>query len=134
MGNDRAVWATGRRKTSIAQVHMVPSQNGGKVTINRKAATEYFKGNGRQTMIALQVLNLIKGFDGYDIFIKVEGGGLTGQAESIRHGTARALSKLSEKVRVQLRKEGFLTRDPRAVERKKSGQPKARKRFQYSKR
>jgi len=85
-------------------------------------------------MVAMQALNMTKGFSGHTLFIRVRGGGITGQSEAIRHGIARALSKWDDKVRVQMRKEGFLTRDPRMVERKKSGQPKARKRFQYSKR
>ena len=127
-------WATGRRKTSTAQVRMVPSRNGGKITVNKKSVDDYFKGNHRHSMLATQVLGVVKGLGGYDFFIRVSGGGLTGQAESIRHGISRALAKSDDKVKAQLRKEGFLTRDPRAVERKKSGQPKARKRFQYSKR
>ena len=126
--------ATGRRKTAIAQVVMVPSANGGTVTINHKSLDEFFCGNGRHAMIAGQVLRLVKGTEKYDFIITVRGGGLTGQAESIRHGIARALSQWDPKTKIQMRKEGFLTRDPRAVERKKSGQPKARKRFQYSKR
>ena len=130
----QVIWATGRRKTSIATVQMVPSQEGGKILINKKSVDEFFKGNHRHALIATQVLTAVKGFGGYNFFVKVTGGGLTGQAESIRHGMARALAEWDSKVKLQMRKEGFLTRDPRAVERKKSGQPKARKRFQYSKR
>jgi small subunit ribosomal protein S9 len=131
---EKIIWATGGRKTSTAQVRMVPSRNGGRITVNSLSVNDYFKGNHRHALIAMQVLNTVKGFAGYDLRIKVSGGGLTGQAESIRHGIARALVQWNDKLRPQLRKEGFLTRDPRAVERKKSGQPKARKRFQYSKR
>lgn len=132
--NTPVIWATGRRKTSIAQVRMVPSKNGGKLLINDHSVQEYFGGNKRQVLIALQSYNLAKGISGYDFFVKVHGGGINGQAEAIRHGVARALSQLDPKIKIQMRKEGYLTRDPRAVERKKSGQPKARKRFQYSKR
>ena len=132
--NARLIWATGRRKTSIAQVRMVPKKSGGKVLINNQSVEEYFRGNNRQALIATQSLKLAKGFGGYDIFIKVQGGGITGQAEAVRHGVARALSQWDGKVKLEMRKIGYLTRDPRAVERKKSGQPKARKRFQYSKR
>ena len=128
------IWATGRRKTAIAQLRMAPNKDGGKILVNQKPLSEYFKGHEKHTMFALQSLNAVKSFSGYDFYIKVIGGGITGQAESIRLAIARALSQWDEKVRLQMRKEGFLTRDPRAVERKKSGQPKARKRFQYSKR
>lgn len=130
----KIVWATGRRKTSIAQVRMVPSKNGNKVVINNLSTDEYFKGNQHQAMVALQSYKIAKNFNGYDLFIKVLGGGITGQAEAIRHGISRALLQWDPKLRNSLRKEGYLTRDPRSVERKKSGQPKARKRFQYSKR
>lgn len=131
---NKIIWATGRRKTSIARVRMFPSQNGGKIEVNRLSVDDYFKGNKRQAQSALQSFLAVKNLSGYEIKISVQGGGVTGQAEAIRHGIARAVSKLDEKIRLQMRKEGFLTRDPRAVERKKSGQPKARKRFQYSKR
>jgi len=128
------IWATGRRKAAIAQVRISLTQNGGKVTVNKQSVDGYFKGNNRQALIAMQSLNFVKGFSGHTLMIRVKGGGITGQAEAIRHGIARALSKWDDKVRLQMRKEGFLTRDSRVVERKKSGQPKARKRFQYSKR
>ena len=128
------IWTTGRRKTAIAQVQMVSSKEGGKVTVNKVSVDDYFKGNTRHAMVATQSLKVAKNPSGYNFFIRVHGGGLTGQAEAIRHGTARALVRWDDKLRPLLRKEGYLTRDPRAVERKKSGQPKARKRFQYSKR
>src|SRR2546430_1445057 len=130
----KIIWATGRRKTSIARVEMLPSSDGGKVLVNEQSVEVYFRGNVRHSTIALQSLKTVKGFGGYDLLVHVVGGGITGQAEAIRHGIARALVRWNDKLRIQLRKEGFLTRDPRAVERKKSGQPKARKRFQYSKR
>lgn len=127
------IWGTGRRKTAIAQVRLVPKGNG-KVIINDKSIEDFFRGNKRQSMFATQSLNLAKGVAGYDFVVKVQGGGITGQAEAIRHGIARVLAKMDDKLRLLMRKEGYLTRDPRAVERKKAGQPKARKRFQYSKR
>jgi small subunit ribosomal protein S9 len=130
----KIIWATGRRKTAIAQVRMVSSKNGGKIMVNGKPIEQFFKGNARHGLMALESLKAVKSFGGYDLFIQVEGGGLTGQSEAIRHGIARALSQWNNKVKLQMRKEGFLTRDSRGVERKKSGQPKARKRFQYSKR
>ena len=128
------IWATGRRKTAIARVMMLPSKNGGKVTVNKKSVDDFFKGNKKHAKISLESLTIAKNVGSYDFTILATGGGLTGQAEAIRHGIARAISQLDEKIRVQMRKEGYLTRDPRAVERKKPGQPKARKRFQYSKR
>lgn len=130
----KIIWATGRRKSAIAQVKMVLKEKGTKVFINGEGVDSYFKGNKKQALSALQSLNAVSGFSGYKLFIKVHGGGITGQAESIRHGIARALSQWNQELKVQMRKEGFLTRDPRATERKKPGQPKARKRFQYSKR
>jgi small subunit ribosomal protein S9 len=102
--------------------------------VNDLSVDDFFKGNFRQAQVALQSLQAVKGLTGFDFFVTVVGGGITGQAEAIRHGVARALSKWDGKIKIQMRKEGYLTRDPRAVERKKSGQPKARKRFQYSKR
>lgn len=131
--DSKIIWATGRRKTSIARVQMLPGKNSGKVSINGKTVDEFFKGNVKQTYTAMQSLKSAKAFGG-ELLVNVQGGGINGQAEAIRHGIARALSYWDDKLKVQMRKEGFLTRDPRAVERKKSGQPKARKRFQYSKR
>ena len=130
----KIIQTVGRRKTCAAQVRMVPSEAGGRITVNEKPVSDFFKGNLRHAMTATQVLTVVKNFGNYDFDVTVYGGGLTGQAESIRHGIARAIAQLDPKFRVLMRKEGFLTRDPRAVERKKSGQPKARKRFQYSKR
>ncbi len=125
------IWATGRRKTAIARVRLVPGT--GKVLVNKRTLIEFFRGNAKGPMLAMQPISVSK-TTGYDIFVNVLGGGITGQAEAIRHGIARALAKTDQKLKLQMRKEGYLTRDPRAVERKKSGQPKARKRFQYSKR
>ena len=130
-----SVQTVGRRKTASAQVRMIRSNDaGGKITVNNKSIADFFKGNLRHAATATQVLTVVKDFGNYDFDVTVRGGGITGQAESIRHAIARAVSQIDVKIKLQMRKEGFLTRDPRAVERKKSGQPKARKRFQYSKR
>ena len=126
------IWATGRRKTSIAQVRLIP-QGTGKVTINGKPMDMYFRGQERHIDEIMSPLR-IEEAKGFDVFIKLVGGGITGQAEAARHGIARALAKMDDKIKKVMRKEGWLTRDPRMVERKKPGQPKARKRFQYSKR
>lgn len=129
------IWATGRRKTSIAQVRLTPD-GAGKVTVNGKPAEEYFAGHERHRQEALSPIAKAAKDESknFDAWVKVEGGGLTGQAQAVRHGLARALVKADEKFKKPMRKEGWLTRDPRMVERKKPGQPKARKRFQYSKR
>lgn len=126
------IWATGRRKTSIAQVRLKP-EGAGKVVVNGKPVEEYFAGHERHRQEAVSPLNK-EDTKNYDAWVKVEGGGITGQAQAVRHGLARALVKADEKFKKPMRKEGWLTRDPRMVERKKPGQPKARKRFQYSKR
>lgn len=130
----KIIWATGRRKTSVAQVRMVPSKNGGKILVNKKSLEQFFQGMEKLTLNALESLKAAKFPGSYDFFIKVQGGGIHGQSDAIRHAIARALSQLDTKTKQLMRKEGYLTRDPRVVERKKSGQPKARKRFQYSKR
>ena len=130
--NNDLIWATGRRKTSIAQVRLLP-QGDGKVTVNTKPADQYFHGQERHLNEVLLPLK-VEGAGGYNVTCKVLGGGITGQAGAIRHGIARALAKIDEKLKKQMRVLGYLTRDDRMVERKKSGQPKARKRFQYSKR
>lgn len=127
------IWATGRRKTSVAQVRLVPNGSG-KVTINTKTIEEYFRGQEHQQRDVLAPIKLVEAAKTFDFILKINGGGTTGQAGAARHAIARALVKLDEKNRKPMRVEGFLTRDPRMVERKKSGQPKARKRFQYSKR
>ncbi|MBI4051019.1 MAG: 30S ribosomal protein S9 [Elusimicrobia bacterium] len=128
-----SILATGRRKTSVAQVRAVPNGQG-KILVNSKSMEEYFQGHERQRVSVLSPFQVAEDGRKFDFYVKVYGGGITGQAEAIRHGLARALSQTGEKIKQLMRKEGFLTRDPRMVERKKSGQPKARKRFQYSKR
>ena len=123
--------AIGRRKNSVARVRLTPGT--GKRMANDRTMKNYLE---RETleMIIEQPLKLVELSDQVDINVNVNGGGLSGQAGAIRHGIARALCKYDEDLRSVLKKEGFLTRDPRMVERKKPGQPKARKRFQFSKR
>jgi len=123
--------ATGRRKTSIAQVFMTPGS--GNITINKKPIDQYFPYETMK-MIVQQPLNLVAVMGKYDINVRVKGGGFSGQAGAIRHGISRALLVVNSDFRGQLKKEGLLTRDPRAVERKKYGQKGARARFQFSKR
>ena len=126
------ITATGRRKTSIAQVKLV--QNGeGKVTVNTKTPEEYFGNNPRLRYVITSPFDLAKD-QKFDCLAKVTGGGLASQAGAIRHGVARAIASLGDSFHSSMKKAGFLTRDPRMVERKKPGQPKARKRFQFSKR
>jgi small subunit ribosomal protein S9 len=125
------VTATGRRKESIARVRMKPGT--GEFSVNARTLDEYF---GRETskMILKQPLEVVEQLGKVDITVNVCGGGMSGQAGAIRHGISRALLKLNPDYRPALKKAGFLTRDARAVERKKYGQPGARKRFQFSKR
>jgi len=124
-------YGTGRRKTSTARVWLKPGS--GKVTINKRDINDYF---GRETlkMIMRQPLELVEQEGKMDLFVNVKGGGLSGQAGAIRHGIARALVEMDADYRGSLKKAGFLRRDSRKVERKKYGQPGARKRFQFSKR
>ncbi|RMD54767.1 MAG: 30S ribosomal protein S9 [Nitrospirae bacterium] len=123
--------ATGRRKTSVAQV--ILKEGSGNIIINKKPIDEYFPLETLK-MIVKQPLYAIAAADKYDVIVKVKGGGLSGQAGAIRHGIARALLLHNPDLKGVLRKNGFLTRDPRVKERKKYGQKGARKRFQYSKR
>jgi len=124
-------YATGRRKTSVARVWLVPGS--GNITINKQPINEYFR---RQTLelIVRQPLEYVGMLGAYDVTANVDGGGWSGQAGAVKMGIARCLIKVDEKLRKQLRDGGFLTRDSREVERKKPGQKKARKRFQFSKR
>ncbi|MEW6675002.1 MAG: 30S ribosomal protein S9 [Nitrospirota bacterium] len=123
--------ATGRRKTSIARVSI--SHGKGQIIVNDKPVDSYFP---RETlrMIIRQPIELAGVTGKYNITAKVEGGGLTGQAGAIRHGISRALVRMDNDLRLRLKREGFLTRDPREKERKKYGLKGARKRFQFSKR
>jgi small subunit ribosomal protein S9 len=124
-------YGTGRRKTSVARVYLRPGS--GKIVVNRRDFEEYFP-NQVLKMVIRQPLLLTETADKFDILINVDGGGPTGQAGAIRHGISRALLEYNGELRPQLKAVGFLTRDARKVERKKYGQPKARKRFQFSKR
>lgn len=128
---EKVFTATGRRKTSVARVFLKPGK--GKITINERSLQEYF---GRETarMIVLQPFELTQTAGSFDIDVNVTGGGNSGQAGAIRHGITRALMQVNGDFRSPLKKAGFVTRDPRAVERKKYGRHKARKRPQYSKR
>ncbi|HEX5019942.1 MAG TPA: 30S ribosomal protein S9 [Candidatus Binatia bacterium] len=128
---DKVFIATGRRKTSTARVYLRPGK--GKIVINDRTLQEYF---GRETarMIVLQPFDLTQTGGNFDVEVNVVGGGNSGQAGAIRHGITRALMQVNPDFRSPLKKAGFVTRDPRAVERKKYGRHKARKRPQYSKR
>ncbi|HNU97098.1 MAG TPA: 30S ribosomal protein S9 [Candidatus Syntrophosphaera thermopropionivorans] len=123
--------AVGRRKNAVARVRLMPGT--GKRIINDVQMKKYLQ---RETlaMIIEQPLQELGLSDNFDVYVNVSGGGLSGQAGAIRHGIARALVEFDENLRPQLKARGYLTRDPRMVERKKSGRPKARKRFQFSKR
>ena len=131
MASAEKMYATGRRKEAVARVWIWPGE--GKITINNRDIDQYF-GRATSKMMLRQALEVVEQLDKVDVQVNVAGGGLTGQAGAIRHGLARALSKLNPDFRPVLKKAGFITRDPRAVERKKYGQPGARKRFQFSKR
>ena len=121
----------GRRKASVARVYL--SKGKGKITINKKDLKDYFPSDRLQYIIN-QPLNTLEVLGDYDIKVNVYGGGVKGQAEAIRLGISRALVKVDEENKPALKAEGFMTRDSRVVERKKPGRPKARKRFQFSKR
>lgn len=123
--------ATGRRKTSVARVRLMPGK--GNFQINGKELLDYFK---RETlkMIIDQPFEVTDTVGKFDVVARIHGGGLTGQAGALRLGISRALLEYSAELKPELRSAGFLTRDPRHVERKKYGRPKARKRFQFSKR
>lgn len=121
----------GRRKTSVARVYMTPGK--GSVTVNKKDYKEFFPVAVLQSKIE-QPFQLTETLGQYDVTVNVAGGGINGQAEAIRLGIARALVQVSEENKPLLKEEGLMTRDPRMVERKKPGQPKARKKFQFSKR
>ncbi len=124
-------YGTGRRKTSVARVRL--KEGNGQVLVNDHPLEEYF---GRETarMIVLQPFQVTNTSGSYDALVSVQGGGTSGQAGAIRHGITRALLEANSDFRPPLKKAGFVTRDPRAVERKKYGRHKARKRPQYSKR
>ena len=123
--------AIGRRKSAIARVYV--SEGTGKITINKKDITEYFPSALLQYVVKQPLLHLaVEG--NYDIKANLDGGGFTGQSQALRLAIARALAKINADAQKSLKDKGFLTRDARAVERKKPGRPKARRRFQFSKR
>ena len=123
--------ALGRRKSAVARVYV--TEGTGKITINKKDLTEYFP-NPILQFVVKQPLALLDVAEKYDVKVNIFGGGYTGQSQALRLAIARALVKINAEDKKALRAEGFMTRDPRAVERKKPGQPKARRRFQFSKR
>jgi len=123
--------STGRRKAAIARINV--SEGKGQIVVNKKDYKEYFPTKQLQYVI-LQPLNLLEVNEKFDIKVNLYGGGIKGQAEALRLAISRALIKINPEDKPALKSNGFLTRDPRTVERKKPGQPKARKRFQFSKR
>ena len=123
--------ALGRRKRAIARIFV--TEGTGKITINKRDLADYFPSSILQYVVK-QPLQLLDALEKYDIKVNLVGGGFTGQSQALRLAIARALVKINADDKAALRKEGFMTRDPRQVERKKPGQPKARRRFQFSKR
>lgn len=121
----------GRRKTAVARIYL--KEGKGNIIVNKKDYKEYFPSASLQYVIN-QPLEITKSTNKYDIKVNLDGGGLTGQAEALRLAIARAMCKIDAENRAALKTKGLLTRDPRMVERKKPGQPKARKKFQFSKR
>ena len=131
LDNKQRVYATGKRKNSIARVWL--KRGSGTISVNGKALDKYFARPVLQ-MIINQPINVVEGEGGYEIMATVKGGGLSGQAGAIRHGITKALCLYDPSLRPALKKVGFITRDPRVVERKKSGLAKARRSYQFSKR
>lgn len=129
--NSEEIIATGRRKCAVARVRIKPGS--GKIVVNGKAFTEYFVAEAQRGFIT-QPLTVSNSANKFDISASIDGGGMMGQAGALRHGVARALIKYDETLRPVLKSSGMLTRDARVKERKKSGQPGARRRFQFSKR
>jgi len=131
MAELKRFYGTGRRKTSVARVWLQPGQ--GTITVNRRPFESYFPRETLRMMIC-QPFQLTNTLGQFDVSVNVGGGGIAGQAGAVRHGIARALLAFDDKLRQALKRAGLLTRDPRMRERKKYGQPGARKQFQYSKR
>jgi small subunit ribosomal protein S9 len=125
-------WTTGRRKEAVARVRL--KAGSGQIIINTRTLDQYFGGREVAKMVLMQPLQIVEQVGKVDLAITVDGGGLTGQSGAIRHGIARALAEYNPEFRPPLKKAGMLTRDSRSVERKKYGQPGARRRFQFSKR
>ena len=124
-------YGTGRRKSATARVFLRPGS--GEITVNKRKFEDYFQ-NETHRMVIRQPLHLTDSVTKFDVMVNVDGGGIAGQAGAVRHGITRALVDMNPEFRVRLKKAGFVTRDPRAKERKKYGQKGARKRFQFSKR
>ncbi len=131
----KAIYATGRRKEASARVYISPAEQDtqGAIVVNKKALEEYFPQETKQ-MVVRQPLEAVERLGRYNFKVIVSGGGFSGQAQAVVHGIARALEKVEPELRPTLKKNGFLTRDPRVVERKKAGRHKARKKPQFSKR
>ena len=128
----RYFYGTGRRKSAVARVRLYPGA--GEITVNGKPAAEYFGGRGVHQIVIRQPLQLTGSLERFNVMVRVVGGGVSGQAGAVRHGISRALTYYEPGLRPVLKKGGFLTRDARAVERKKYGKAKARRSFQFSKR
>ena len=128
---EKSILTVGRRKEAVARVRLVPGN--GKIIVNGKEIKNYF-GREVDRLKAAQALEVTSTAASFDVLVKIHGGGPTGQSEAIRLGIARGLVKSNDKLKPILRQNGYLTRDSRMVERKKYGHPKARKRFQFSKR
>ena len=124
-------YGTGKRKTSSARVFLMPGS--GQIVVNHVDFKEYFR-NRAQHLMVTEPLSVTESLDKFDVYANVKGGGITGQAGAVRLGIARALLEFDPELRQKLKRAGYLTRDPRQKERKKYGQPGARKRYQFSKR
>lgn len=131
MAEKNFTWATGRRKCSVARVRMIAGT--GKVEINGRKMEDYFTVPTLR-IVVMQPMTVTGTLARFDVFVNVTGGGISGQAGAVRHGISRALNAIDNNNRMALKTNGYLTRDPRMVERKKYGQPGARKHFQFSKR
>lgn len=128
----RYIYGVGRRKSAVAQVRLYPGQ--GRITVNKKLPGDYFGGRDIYQVVISEPLRLTNLFERFDVSVRVQGGGLSGQADAVRHGIARALAKFDPELRPALRRAGLLTRDARVKERKKVGLKRARKAPQYTKR
>lgn len=128
---EEMIHAVGKRKTAVARVWMKPGN--GQLIINKRPMEKYFTRVSEQTVV-MEPLRLTETANKFDLYVNVRGGGITGQAGAVRHGISKALVEAVPELRDSLKREGYLTRDSRMKERKKYGQPGARKRFQYSKR
>lgn len=132
MANKQLTIFTGKRKTANARVRV--TQGSGKIIVNGRDYNEYFCSRARLINLVEQALKVTGNFGKYDVFVNIHGGGVSAQAEAIRHGISKALLAEGDNYRAELKRHGFLTRDSRVVERKKYGRAGARKRFQFSKR